>query len=322
MSNESELEILLGRAAEIRRLYNQERDPNKRLELRERYRCIDEELAATKYKYYNYVSSENMDAVVPGSKQNHSGTSEIAIRISKQKAYLVAVMAAIVFCGWIFTTRLSITLDSRESDAATASLVKSRSDAEVKVEISRSDEKSSSSVVPLSNAGAIELTTDNPSTLIGTNSKNYSIGGLRLGMSHDEAWRVLEASPILTGKRDSGNSERIYVYTRNADGAKGESALYLIWKVGEVEMERIVFFPGCRHLLSANFSRLLTLEAIDPKSRFRSEFIGYEDWAVQERVAISDSQVVYVYERIGLKILDQSLVEGHRVIFSIHADTQ
>lgn len=41
---------------------------------------------------------------------------------------------------------------------------------------------------------AIELTKDNPSTLRNTDSKDYSILGLRLGMTRKEAERILAES--------------------------------------------------------------------------------------------------------------------------------
>lgn len=319
MSKESDLKLLLKRAAEIRRLYGQEKDPDKRVELRERYRCIDQEVAVIKRRSGSHASDTTPVVVIPGPSRNQVSTSESVNGTPKHTAYAAVLLVAIVVCGSIFSMRLSNPVSSKGFDAESASHVKSGAISEVDAQAPRMDGALSHSANTSPGVGKIELTTDNPSTLIDTNSKDYTIGGLRLGMSHDQAWRVLEASTIFIGERDWGNSERIYVYALNSKGTKGDNIMYLIWNVGEVDLKRIVFFPECRKLLSASFSRLLTLEAIDPTSAFRKEFIGYEDWVMQERVAISDSQVKYVYDDIGLAIMDQTLLEGREIKFSIDA---
>ncbi len=54
-------------------------------------------------------------------------------------------------------------------------------------------------------AVAIGLGKDNPDTLIGTKSTDYSIGGFRLGLTHKQTWRMLEKSNLFPGERSSTN---------------------------------------------------------------------------------------------------------------------
>ena len=57
----------------------------------------------------------------------------------------------------------------------------------------------------------IELTKDNPATLIATNSASYTIFGFKLGMSRPEARKVLATNKLLVGQQDAFNPARIYV---------------------------------------------------------------------------------------------------------------
>src|ERR1700737_5024933 len=61
------------------------------------------------------------------------------------------------------------------------------------------------SVVALGQGRGFELTKDNPSTLISTNSASYTVFGFRLGMSQPEAQRVLAQHKMLSGQQDAFN---------------------------------------------------------------------------------------------------------------------
>ena len=67
------------------------------------------------------------------------------------------------------------------------------------------------SMITFGQAGGIELTKDNPSTLISTNSAGYTIFGFKLGMSRPEAQKVLAQHKTLVGQQDAFNPSRIYV---------------------------------------------------------------------------------------------------------------
>ncbi len=124
----------------------------------------------------------------------------------------------------------------------------------------------------------IELTKDDPKTLLSTKSKDYTIHGLCLGITHFQAWEILGKTACLMGLKDDSNPSRIWVYGRDADGSKkGDSILYLIWDPGEETLSRITVFQGFRDSLSPTFRRLLTFEAVDDGSPLKRDLIGYPD---------------------------------------------
>lgn len=104
----------------------------------------------------------------------------------------------------------------------------------------------------------IDLSKDNPSTLIHTRSTDYTIQGFQLGLTHDQAWEILENNSLFLGEIDAANPSRIYVYSRSDDGSKGKAVLYLIREPTERKMSRITVFQDCRSFLSQSFRRLLT----------------------------------------------------------------
>jgi len=165
----------------------------------------------------------------------------------------------------------------------------------------------------------IELTKDNPETLIGSNSSDYSVSCIRLGITQDQAWLILEKSDSLIGIKDQINPSRIYVYSKNPDGSKGKAVLYLIWEPGTAEMKQITVFQDYRSTLSRNFSRLLTLEAIDKDSAFKRKFIGYANRSeITLEVPIQGLKCrSYFYDEIGLEIGHQHILDGDQVVFAL-----
>lgn len=166
---------------------------------------------------------------------------------------------------------------------------------------------------------AFELTKDNPESLIGTNSSEYTIAGIMLGITHDHAWRLLENNNSLVGIKDKGNPERIYVYSRNKDGTKGKAVLYLIWEPGMKKMERITIFQDYRSNLSQNFRRLLTFEAVDNNSEFKKRFIGYANKSkiTLDIPSIDLKHTTYFYNEIGIEITNQHSSDGDKVVFAL-----
>lgn len=165
---------------------------------------------------------------------------------------------------------------------------------------------------------AIELTRDNPTSLIGTNSSTYRIFGFRLGMQRKEAEKMLKGSKQLIGETDDYNPSRIYVYRRNADGSKGESLLYLIWEPNKKRLGQITVFNGCSELLTGNFQRLLTSEAVD-ESPFRNQFIGAP---VRSKVTLDIPSIelkntTYFYDAIGLEVTHVHSSDGDNVVFAL-----
>ena len=168
-------------------------------------------------------------------------------------------------------------------------------------------------------AAAIDLSNDNPNTLIGTKSNDYSIYGFRLGLTHDQVWQMLAKTHSLIGEKDRFNPSRIYVYSRNSDGSKGNALLYLIWEPGEREMSRITVFQDCHSSLSQSFRRLLTFEAVDNNSEFKRKFIGYANRSkiTLDVRSIGLKHTTYFYDEIGLEVTHQHSSDGDQVVFAI-----
>lgn len=151
---------------------------------------------------------------------------------------------------------------------------------------------------------SIDLCVDNPDTLIRTKSTTYTIHGLRLALTLEQTWRLLEKSNLLFGETDIQNPYRIYVYLREADGTKGEAFLYLIWEPEENKMSRITVFEAFSSHLSERCSRLLSFEMVDATSDLSRSFLGKFS-----RCEITlDVPSIYLrnttnfYDEIGLKL--------------------
>jgi hypothetical protein len=167
----------------------------------------------------------------------------------------------------------------------------------------------------------IELTRDNPATLISTNSSNYSIFGLKLGMSPAEVQRVLSQHKMLVGARDQFNSSRIYVSDRGPGGRKGKEILYLIWEPGRSQLSEITIFVDCAGYLKPNFARLLTPEGISDSSVFKKTFIGNAERSnvTLDVKSIDLKNITYYYDQIGIEVtLVHSGKEEH-VVFALVA---
>lgn len=166
----------------------------------------------------------------------------------------------------------------------------------------------------------IELTRDNPSTLISTNSRGYSICGIRLGMSRAEAQKILDGLDFLIGVKDGGNPDtRIYVYYRNSDGSRGKSIFYLIWEPDEKRLGRIAIYEDFSKYLTENFRRLLTFEALDDSSSFKKSFIGKSNRSkvTLDIPRINLKETTYFYNKIGLEIIHVRTSEKEYVILAI-----
>ena len=165
----------------------------------------------------------------------------------------------------------------------------------------------------------IEMTVDNPRTLIGTTSKALSVCGLSLGLSHREAWRIIDDSADLTGIKDRYNPSRIYVYHKRLTGGQREAIFYLVWQPGETAMSQLTVFRGCRELLAPNFKRLMTFEAIDNHSSFKHEFIGYPSGSKSSPnfPELTLKLTSYCYENIGLEIIHSRDSQGEDVRFAL-----
>jgi hypothetical protein len=175
------------------------------------------------------------------------------------------------------------------------------------------------SVIFTNQAIALELTQDNPATIISAKSEDMSIYGLRLGMTHEQAWSILKESNLIVGEIDDANPSRIYVCKRNNDGSIGDSVLYLIWNKNQENLNEIVIYQNFRANLTSNFQLLLTFEALDNSSKFKKQFIGYESRKKTELdiPSIKLKTIAYIYEKIGLTVTHYHSSDEEKVYFSI-----
>ena len=177
------------------------------------------------------------------------------------------------------------------------------------------------SVITFGQGRGIELTKDNPSTLISTNSAGYTIFGFRLGMSRPEVQRVLAQHKMLSGDQDAFNSSRIYVSDRGPRGQKGKEILYLIWEPGKPGLSEITIFTDCARYLTPNFARLLTPEGISDSSAFRKTFIGNPDRSdpTLDVKSIDLKNTTYYYDKIGIEVTLVHSGKKENVVFALVA---
>lgn len=149
----------------------------------------------------------------------------------------------------------------------------------------------------------IEFTKDNPETLIGTNSDNYTVFGLRRGMTHEQAWQIINASDKLRGEKDRFAPERIYVYS--TVGGQSQKILYLVWEPGEAQMADLRITRHCETLLMPNFKKLLSDEAAKKRSKFRAAFLGSNsrDTVDQKLKRQGITKEVFAHEDVGVHII-------------------
>jgi hypothetical protein len=168
-------------------------------------------------------------------------------------------------------------------------------------------------------ANVIELTQDNPTTLIHTKSKDYSINGLRLGMTQSDALKLLDMSGSMLGPKYVQNPSRIDVYHRRLDGSKGQAVLYLNWESDKKLMNRITVLEAFSDSLAPKWRRLLTLDSVNDQSPFKKEFIGAAS-RTKPIIDLPDLGIkhqTYFYDEIGLEVTQKRSPRGDEVIFSI-----
>lgn len=162
---------------------------------------------------------------------------------------------------------------------------------------------------------AIELTKDNPDTLIGKNSKEFSVFGVKLGMSHKQAESALQKDGRLFAKVDKFNTSRLYVY----DKIDKQAILYLIWEPGSEVLSQITVFSDSRFFLTDNFKKLLSFEVLDEDSRFKKKFIGYHNkrFTSLDIPSIQSKNINYSYEDIGIKITHLKSADEEWIVFAL-----
>jgi hypothetical protein len=95
----------------------------------------------------------------------------------------------------------------------------------------------------------IELTKDNPESLIGAMSDSFTIYGVKLGMSQEEAWQVLQTRDGLIAEQDPQNPF-IKVFKKGPGGARSSDVLFTLnWEAGPQSVV-ITLTDHCAEVLS------------------------------------------------------------------------
>lgn len=167
-------------------------------------------------------------------------------------------------------------------------------------------------------AEAVELTADDITRFRDLGSRRISVAGVTLGASRAEAERIIEADPRLSIHPDRANPERFYVKLAGTE----TSVFYFMWNPqGPAGLNRVTVFVDAADLLVGRTRDLLTLQALDPGSEVRREFLGEP---AGERVSLDVPSIglrhlSYVYPDLGLEVTDKHSQDGRQVVFALLA---
>jgi len=131
--------------------------------------------------------------------------------------------------------------------------------------------------------------------------------GVALGMTHEEARRVLSESRVaVVVEDDTANPGRLYIYERTPNGDKGASLLYLIWEPSDPALARVTVFHGAAPYLHGDTRQLLTEAALDPQSPIGQRLGKPDRSAVTLDISmIGLKHTTYLYAARGLLLTHQ-----------------
>lgn len=117
----------------------------------------------------------------------------------------------------------------------------------------------------------IELTKDNPESLIGAMSDSFTIYGVKLGMSQEEAWQVLQTRDGLIAEQDPQNPF-IKVFKKGPGGARSSDVLFTLnWEAGPQSVV-ITLTDHCAEVLSHKGGQASLLSKTPDPFEFSFEF--------------------------------------------------
>lgn len=167
----------------------------------------------------------------------------------------------------------------------------------------------------------LELTTTDVTLFPKTTSDYISIWNIKLGMTREEAEKILNENVNLyyyVDKAHTTNDYRLYVYDKK-DGVKNNCVLYLIWGNNAKELSMISFFKDIKKYLIGNTQKLLTYEAYDSKTPFSRDYLGQPD---KEEITLDVPSIKYkhttrYYYSKGIEmVLQEEDGKVHGVVFA------
>ncbi|GEM_PF-2036982 len=164
----------------------------------------------------------------------------------------------------------------------------------------------------------IELTTDNLDTLVGLRSDRFTIYGVRLGMTQEEALQVLQTHDSLIAEKDPQNAF-VRVFSKGPTGVKSQEILFTLnWESGP-QLSLIALPDTCAAVLTPNFKRLFKEADADRPSAFVKEFLGTPssrklDTKYQKS---GFTLLIWSYDAIGLTVQRLQSRTGNRVTLKL-----
>ncbi|MEO8497011.1 MAG: SHD1 domain-containing protein [Planctomycetota bacterium] len=168
-----------------------------------------------------------------------------------------------------------------------------------------------------------ELTTDNLDTLIGMTSDRFTVYGVRLGMSLEEALQVLQTHDSLIAEKDPQNAF-VRVFSKGPTGVKSQDMLLTLnWESGP-QLSLIALPDTCAAVLTPNFKRLFKQADAERPSAFVKEFLGTPssrklDTKYQKS---GFTLLIWSYDAIGLTVQRLQSRTGNRVTLKLTKATQ
>lgn len=153
-------------------------------------------------------------------------------------------------------------------------------------------------------AVALELTLDKPDKLVGVAPSELSFLGIRLGMTLDEAEKVLKARRDIEYKQTSLTTvSTLSVWSANHRGSQQQLAS-LIWKSDSPRLKSIVILNPSAPMLSPAFRGLLLFKPEDLQSAPVAAFLGpvTATEAVIDDPKISFRVTRYVFGTAGIHL--------------------
>ena len=170
----------------------------------------------------------------------------------------------------------------------------------------------------------MELTIEDPHSLIGIVSSNLSVYGLHIGMRQADAKSILSSDDTLIGEVNSKLPNRIAVHELLENGETGQSLMNLIWVGGDDALDQIVLWNGLVPRVGPTMGRFLSLETFDPNSEFIRDFVGapHRSEVTFSMPIIKATTTTYSYEAIGVEIAHNVRGEKESVSLSLVADAR
>jgi hypothetical protein len=160
----------------------------------------------------------------------------------------------------------------------------------------------------------IEFTKDNPESLIGATSDSFTIYGVRLGMSQEEAWQVLQTRDGLIAEQDPQNPF-IKVFKKGPGGAKSQDVLFTLnWEAGSQSVV-ITLTDACAEVLTPNVKRLFKEADAERPTAFVEKFLGPASSRKVDKKYQKSGMILQIasYDSIGLIVQRIKAGSGNRV---------